>query len=42
LHFHGKKYEELKEFIDEEHIPEDFGGKGPKYTNKVTKTPLLN
>jgi hypothetical protein len=26
----------LKEFIDEEYIPEDFGGKGPKYTNKVT------
>lgn len=41
LHFHGKKYEELKEFIDEEHIPEDFGGKGPKYTNKAWADELL-
>ncbi|VDI25747.1 Hypothetical predicted protein [Mytilus galloprovincialis] len=41
LHFHGKKFEELKEFINEEYIPEDFGGKGPKYTNKEWKDELL-
>ncbi|VDI04485.1 Hypothetical predicted protein [Mytilus galloprovincialis] len=41
LHFHGNRYEELKEFIDEENIPEDYGGKGPKYSNKEWMEELL-
>ncbi|XP_052085433.1 alpha-tocopherol transfer protein-like [Mytilus californianus] len=41
LHFHGNRYEELKEFIDEENIPEDYGGKGPKYSNKEWMDELL-
>lgn len=41
LHFHGNRYEELKEFIDEENLPEDYGGKGPKYSNKDWMEELL-
>ena len=35
LHFHGKNYKELQDYIDVEHLPSDYGGKGPPYTNQV-------
>lgn len=35
IQFHGARFEELQEFIDVEHLPSDYGGKGPAYTNEV-------
>lgn len=34
IHFHGKNYKELQEYIDVEHLPEDYGGKAPPYSNQ--------
>ncbi|KAJ8322385.1 hypothetical protein KUTeg_000856 [Tegillarca granosa] len=35
LHFHGPNVKELTEYIDEEYLPEEYGGKQPPFSNKV-------
>lgn len=42
LHFHGKNYAELREFIDVEHLPQDYGGNGPPYSNQDWAKILLD
>lgn len=42
LHFHGKNYKELQDYIDVEHLPSDYGGKGPPYSNKEWAKTLLD
>ncbi|KAL5014872.1 hypothetical protein ScPMuIL_009142 [Solemya velum] len=41
LHFHGSRVEELAEFVDPEYLPEEYGGKGPPWSNKVWAEKLL-
>ncbi|KAK3087066.1 hypothetical protein FSP39_001176 [Pinctada imbricata] len=42
LHFHSNRYKELEEFIDPEYLPEEYGGKAPKFSNSDWKDLLLN
>ncbi|XP_052762896.1 alpha-tocopherol transfer protein-like isoform X2 [Mya arenaria] len=41
VRFHGNKYEELLEFLEPEHLPSDYGGKAPPYTNEDWMKTLL-
>lgn len=41
IHFHGTKYEELSEYIDVDHLPSDYGGKAPPFSNEVKRKYLL-
>ncbi|XP_052239478.1 alpha-tocopherol transfer protein-like isoform X4 [Dreissena polymorpha] len=42
VHFHGNKYHELKEYIDEEHLPSDYGGQGPPFSNEDWMKTLMD
>lgn len=41
IHLHGKDMSKLAEFIDVEHLPEDYGGKAPPFSNEDWKNTLL-
>ncbi|XP_041360760.1 alpha-tocopherol transfer protein-like isoform X1 [Gigantopelta aegis] len=42
IHFHGPRVEELREYVDEEYLPEEYGGKAPPFSNKSWADMLLN
>ncbi|KAJ8321948.1 hypothetical protein KUTeg_000419 [Tegillarca granosa] len=41
LHFHGQNFQELTEFIDEENLPEEYGGKQPPFSTKDWEETIL-